>query len=138
MAGQCPDLANRCEAAVEPIGDRSPGTGPGPVLRPYMLVRGRTRPTGEWLDVISMVCSQRVPAVEPADLEPEHLEVIRRCRGAMSVADLASALGLPLAVVRILVADLRDRGLVKIRRPRSEGLADIRLLREVADGLRRL
>ncbi len=103
-----------------------------------MLVRGRTRPTGEWLDVISMVCSQRVPAVEPADLEPEHLEVIRRCRGAMSVADLASALGLPLAVVRILVADLRDRGLVKIRRPRSEGLADIRLLREVADGLRRL
>jgi DNA-binding transcriptional ArsR family regulator len=103
-----------------------------------MLVRGRTRPTGDWLDVISMVCTQRVPATEPIDLEPEHLEVIGHCRGAMSVADLASALELPLAVVRILVADLRDRGLVKIRRPRTEGLADIRLLREVADGLRRL
>ena len=117
---------------------RPPGGVPGPVLRPYMLVRGRTRPTGEWLDVISMVCAQRSPAAEPVDLEPEHLEVIRRCRGPMSVADLASALDLPLAVIRILVADLRDRGLVRIRRPRPDGLADVRLLRAVADGLRRL
>jgi DNA-binding transcriptional ArsR family regulator len=123
---------------VEPRRDRSRNKAFGPVLRPYMLVRGRTRPTGEWLDVIAMVCAQRVPAVEPADLEPEHLEVVRQCRGATSVADLASSLELPLAVVRILVADLRDRGLVKIRRPRAAGIADVRLLREVADGLRRL
>jgi len=124
--------------AAERAEYRPPSKGPGPVLRPYMLVRGRTRPTGEWLDVISMVCAQRVPTAEPEDLEPEHLAVIRHCRGAKSVADLASALDLPLAVIRILVADLRERGLVRVRRPRSEGVADIRLLREVADGLRRL
>jgi Protein of unknown function (DUF742) len=123
---------------VQPNGNLQPSRHPGRVLRPYMLVRGRTRPTGEWLDVIAMVRAPRAPVVEPADLEPEHLELIRRCHGAMSVADLASALDLPVAVVRILVADLRDRGLLRIERPRSEGLADIRLLREVADGLRRL
>jgi uncharacterized protein DUF742 len=133
-----PETARPREDAVQPISDLPPGRHPGPVLRPYMLVRGRTRPTGEWLDVIAMVRAPRVAIVEPADLEPEHLELIRRCRGAMSVADLASALDLPVAVVRILVADLRDRGLLRIQRPRSEGLADIRLLREVADGLRRL
>ncbi|HEX6931705.1 MAG TPA: DUF742 domain-containing protein [Streptosporangiaceae bacterium] len=131
-------MASQREAAVQPIGDLPPGRTPGSVLRPYMLVRGRTRPTGDWLDVIAMVRAPRMPHVEPADLEPEHLEIIRRCRGGMSVADLASALDLPVAVVRILVADLRDRGLLRIQRPRSEGLADIGLLREVADGLRRL
>ncbi len=123
---------------MQPIGNLPHSSHPGPVLRPYMLVRGRTRPTGEWLDVIAMVRAPRAQVVEPAGLEPEHLELIRRCRGAMSVADLASALDLPVAVVRILVADLRDCGLLRIQRPRSEGLADIKLLREVADGLRRL
>jgi DNA-binding transcriptional ArsR family regulator len=112
--------------------------GPGPVVRPYALVRGRTRPTGDALDVISMVCSVPVSALDPAGLEPEHLDVLRRCGLPMSVADLASALDLPLGVIRILLADLRDRGLITIRSPRAEGLADIRLLREVADGLRRL
>jgi DNA-binding transcriptional ArsR family regulator len=123
---------------VQPIGDPTRNRHPGPVLRPYMLVRGRTRPTGEWLDVIAMVRAPRVRTIDPTDLEPEHLEVMRRCRGPMSVADIASALDLPVAVVRILVADLRDRGMLRIQRARPEGIADIRLLREVADGLRRL
>jgi hypothetical protein len=56
----------------------------------------------------------------------------------MSVADLAATLDLPLGVIRILLADLRDAQLVRINRPRPERLTDIRLLREVADGLRRL
>ena len=123
---------------MQSIGSLPPSRHPGPVLRPYMLVRGRTRPTGEWLDVIAMVRAPRTPVAEPTDLEPEHLEVVRRCRGAISVAELATALDLPVAVVRILVSDLRDRGLLRVQRPRSEAPADIRLLRQVADGLRRL
>jgi len=90
------------------------------------------------LDVISMAYSPGLPGPDPADLEPEHLAVLRLCRLPSSVADLASALDLPLGVIRILLADLRDRGLVRIHRPRPERLTDIRLLREVADGLRRL
>ncbi len=108
------------------------------MVRPYALVRGRTKPAGEMLDVISMVYSLPRSVPDPADLEPEHLAVIRLCRNPASMADLASALDLPLGVIRILLADLRDRGLVGIRRPRPERLTDIRLLRQVADGLRRL
>lgn len=108
------------------------------MVRPYALVRGRTKPAGEMLDVISMVYSLRRSVPDPAGPEPEHLAVIRLCRNPASVADLASALDLPLGVIRILLADLRDRGLVGIRRPRPERLTDIRLLRQVADGLRRL
>jgi DNA-binding transcriptional ArsR family regulator len=118
--------------------DRWPGQGTSPVVRPYALVRGRTKPTGEVLDVISMVCSVRTSVPDSADLEPEHLAVLRHCADPMSVADLASALDLPLGVIRILLGDLRDAELVRINRPRPERLTDIRLLREVADGLRRL
>ena len=108
------------------------------MVRPYALVRGRTRAGGEVLDVISMVYSLRTSVSDPAELEPEHLAVLRLCRSAMSVADLASTLDLPLGVIRILLADLRDRGLLRIYLPRPERLTDVRLLREVADGLRRL
>ena len=111
----------------------------GPVVRPYAVIRGRTRPTGENLDLIAMVTSTRQPPPDPWVLDPEHFSLLRLCRVPMSVADLASDLNLPLGVVRILLADLRDRGLITIRRPVSPArLHDPRILREVADGLRRL
>ena len=108
------------------------------MVRPYALVRGRTKPTGESLDVISMAYALRMSVPDPADLEPEHVALLRRCAVPMSVADLASALDLPLGVIRVLLADLRDRRLIRIHRPRPEHVTDIGLLRKVADGLRRL
>jgi DNA-binding transcriptional ArsR family regulator len=112
--------------------------GPGPVVRPYALVRGRTRPSGDALDVIAMVHARCVGQPDPADLEPEHLVLLARCRQPMSAADLSAALDLPLGVIRILLGDLRDRGLVAIDQPSPERVRNVRLLREVADGLRRL
>jgi len=109
-----------------------------PVVRPYALVRGRTKPAGDRLDVISMAYSLRVSVPDPTELEPEHLALLQRCAVPMSVAELASGLELPLGVVRVLLADLRERELVRIDRPAQERVTDIRLLREVADGLRRL
>ena len=109
-----------------------------PVVRPYALVRGRTKPAGDRLDVISMAYSLRVSVPDPTELEPEHLALLQRCAVPMSVAELASGLDLPLGVVRVLLADLRERELVRIDRPAEERVTDIRLLREVADGLRRL
>ena len=123
---------------VAPNDDWRPRRGPSPVVRPYALVRGRTKPTGETLDVISMAYSLRMSVPDPADLEPEHLALLQRCAVPMSVAELASGLDLPLGVVRVLLADLRERELVRIDRPAQERVTDIRLLREVADGLRRL
>jgi len=45
---------------------------------------------------------------------------------------------LPLGVVRILIADLREHGLVNVRQPAPSGLSDIGILKEVANALRRL
>src|SRR5216683_3405661 len=110
----------------------------GPVVRPYALTRGRTRPTGETIDLIALVTAVRGVEVDPVGLDPEHLTLLRMCRLPTSVADLAADLDLPLGVVRILLSDVRQRGLIAVHHPVATRLADPQLLREVADGLRRL
>jgi hypothetical protein len=64
--------------------------------------------------------------------------VLKRCQVPTPAADLASDLDLPLGVIRILVSDLRERGLVTIHQPAPVGLNDAKLLQDVADGLRRI
>ena len=110
----------------------------GPVIRPYALVGGRTKPAGEFFDLIAMVTARRIPA-HPADLEPGHQHVLAMCDIPRSVADLAADLRLPLGVVRVILADLREYGLINIRPPASPtGLLDANALRRIEDGLRRL
>jgi len=111
----------------------------GPVVRPYALTRGRTRPSGETLDLIAIITAVRGVQVDAASLDPEHLAVLRLCRLPASVADLAADLDLPLGVVRILLGDLQERSLVAIHHPIPPArLPDVQILKEVVDGLRRL
>lgn len=110
----------------------------GPVVRPYALTGGRTRPTGESFDLLAMVSPTNVSRDDDWLLEPEYLEVLRQCRQPKSVADLASDLDLPLGVVRILLADMRQNGLIIIRPPARARLTDPQVLKDVADALRRL
>ena len=124
---------------MTPFEDRWLDEEAGPVVRPYALTRGRTRPSGENLDVIAMVIAVRGAWPDPAELEPEHFALLRLCAVPASVADLAADLDLPLGVVQILLADLRERSLITVHHPvPPAGLTDPRILREVADGLRRL
>jgi hypothetical protein len=111
----------------------------GPVVRPYALTGGRTRPRGETFDLLAVVASAvDGRSLERMLLEPEHVQVLRLCRRPMPVADLASDLDLPLGVVRILLSDMRERGLITIGKPARTGLTDPRVLKDVADALRRL
>ena len=111
----------------------------GPVVRPYALIRGRTRPSGEKVDLIAAVTATGREPAEPWALDPEQLTILQLSRFPISLADLASELDLPVGVVRILLADLRDFGLVAIHPPVPPGRRhDPEVLREVADGLRRL
>jgi hypothetical protein len=69
-------------------------------------------------------------------LEPEHLRLLGRCRQPITVADLASDMDLPLGVVRVLLGDLRDRGLARVSSPApSEYARDEAVLRKVLDEL---
>ena len=110
----------------------------GPVVRPYALTGGRTRPVGERFDLLALVCAVRGVARDSLELEPEQLVLLRRCQVPTPAADLAADLDLPLGVVRILVSDLRERGLVTIHQPTRSRLTDTQILKDVADGLRRI
>jgi hypothetical protein len=110
----------------------------GPVVRPYALTGGRTRPAGERFDLLALVCAVRGVLRDPLQLGPEQLFLLQRCQVPTPAADLASDLDLPLGVVRILVSDLRERGLVTIHQPNSARLTDTKLLKDVVDGLRRI
>ena len=111
----------------------------GPVVRPYALIGGRTRPTGDALDVIAMIIAVRGASFDPADLEPEHLSALRLSSLPISVADLAADLDLPLGVIQILLSDLRERSLISVRHPSPPArLPDPQILKEVVEGLRRL
>ena len=111
----------------------------GAVVRPYALTRGRTRPTGGKLDLIALITAVRGVHVSEFGLGPEHRALLRICRRPTSVADLAADLDLPVGVIRILLGDLRERGLVSVHNPiPAARLPDRRILQEVVDGLRRL
>jgi DNA-binding transcriptional ArsR family regulator len=110
----------------------------GPVVRPYALIAGRTRPSGAELGLIDVVTAVSEPRADARELEPEHRRLIELCRAPAAVADLASQIDLPLGVVRILLSDLREKELVRVVRAPGRGTAQESVLRSLLEGLRAL
>ncbi|KUJ58663.1 hypothetical protein ADL25_00075 [Streptomyces sp. NRRL F-5122] len=115
----------------------------GPVVRPYAMTRGRTSHAAQHrLDLIAVVVTEpHVDDPEPdPSLSPEHVDIVELCRDApQSVAEIAAELDLPVGVVRVLVGDLADEGLVHVTRPVPPAeLVDESILRDVISGLRAL
>ncbi|MFE7977015.1 DUF742 domain-containing protein [Streptomyces shenzhenensis] len=115
----------------------------GPLVRPYAMTGGRTRPgpTGVRFDLIALVTLD--PGASGTDddtLGPEHRALIDLCRAeTQSVAELAAGTDLPVGVVRVLLGDLLELGRVSVSRPVPPAqLPDERILREVIAGLRAL
>ena len=113
-------------------------------VRPYTITHGRTASAhGEDLTLITIIVAL-APAEErfgARGLEPEHRFILDQCRRPAAVAEIAARLGLPVAVTKILIGDLIALGTVAARPPAALGEGrgpDIRLLRAVRDGLRRL
>ena len=114
----------------------------GPVVRPYALTGGRTEPAGGGvLDLIAVVVAARRAdgADDPIDLSPEHRRILSLCRRQITVADVASDTGLPVGVVRVLLADLIQQGRLSVRPQQPAGdQPSTDLLQEVLHGLRAL
>jgi hypothetical protein len=124
--------------AVQPFDSEWLDQDAGPVVRPYALTGGLTRPSGQRFDLLDMVGVVRRIGQDMPQLPPEQAEVVQRCQIPAPLVDLAADLDLPVGVIRILVSDLRERGLVTIHRAEPAGVGDLKILQEVVDGLRRL
>jgi hypothetical protein len=123
--------------AVQSFDSELPDLQWGPVVRPYALTVGLTRPSGR-LDVLDMVRAVRRAVRDLPQLSPEQAELLQRCQMPTPLADIAADLDLPLGVIRILVADLHEREYITIHRSQPAGLSDLKILQEVVDGLRRI
>jgi hypothetical protein len=116
----------------------------GPIVRPYAMTGGRTRPgpTGVRFDLIALITlDPGAPGIEDdIALGPEHRTLVDLCRTeTQSVAELAAGADLPVGVVRVLLGDLLELGCVNVTRPVPPAqLPDERILREVIQGLRAL
>lgn len=112
----------------------------GRLVRPYAVTRGRTRSASPGLNMITLVVSVRT-AAEVRILEQEYLDILDACRYPLSIAEVSAKLHLPLAVTKILIADLIERGDLRFQSPSPSyrnNRPDFPLLQKVLDGIRRL
>jgi hypothetical protein len=110
----------------------------GPLVRPYAVTRGRTRSARTDLNMITLVVAN---GHENASMEPEYMDIMGICEHPQSIAEISAKLGLPLAVIKILIADLIEGGFLIFRSPPStinSEPPDMYILQAVLDGIRRL
>jgi hypothetical protein len=111
----------------------------GPIVRPYAMTRGRTKPQGEHLDLVTLLVATGRTRPEYVRFSPEQVRLLELCQRPNTVADLASELDLALGVVRVLLGDLHSQGLIEVRRLAAPAeQPDQLLLRKVLHDLRAL
>ncbi|MGY0018915.1 DUF742 domain-containing protein [Streptomyces sp. cg35] len=124
----------------QPRPDAKPAAANNPLVRPYAMTGGRTRPRYQ-LAIEALVHTTAQPHQLQGQL-PEHQRICNLCREIKSVAEISALLTIPLGVARILVADLAEAGLVAIHQPGGDenagGQPDVTLLERVLSGLRKL
>ncbi len=120
--------------------DSEPSRRASPVVRPYAMTKGLSvRSLGESASfgLIDVVVALDHEAPDGFRLSPEQRAILAMSSQPVTVADIASGLELPVGVVRMLLSDLREHGLVTVR-PARAPVSDPRLLRDIRDGLRGL
>lgn len=122
--------------------ERWVGREAGPIVRPYAMTRGRTRPRDVVVDLVTIVVATGRTPGDRVWLSREQRRLLELCRRPSTPADLASETDLPFRVVQILLEDLHQYGLVEVV-PQTDpdeqtDRPDPRILMRVLDELRRL
>lgn len=119
----------------------APGRDPRwQLIRPYTLTRGRTQPTREIAIEAILVTTPR-GCQEAAFAGRDKQMIATLCdRRALSLAEIASYMRVPLGVARVLVADMVTEGMLTLHKTTvNDGYEDrTELLKRVLSGLRKL
>ena len=118
------DLADAADAAI---------------VRPYAWTRGRTKSTMD-LRIEALVTTSELGEDIEALTQTEHRSVAELCTEPRSVAEVATLLGVPLGVAKVLLGDMANMGLVIVHKTATGGAnkAHLMLMERVLSGLRRL
>lgn len=109
------------------------------IVRAYAWTGGRTRSNIN-LEIETLVSANDQSRQSAGILQAEHQHVVELCRSPRSVAEVAALMRLPLGVVKVLLGDMAERGLVDVHQTASAGgvTPDLGLMERVLSGLRRL
>jgi hypothetical protein len=132
-----PDYAEGRLAAEHGVPDHVPTQRT--LVRPYVLTRGRTQ-SRRHLAIEALVSTRAGAHWNGARLTGEFRSVRSLCHQPRSVAEVAATLSVPLGVVRVLLDDMAEQGLVTIHDSRggADGRPAMALMERVLHGLRRL
>jgi Protein of unknown function (DUF742) len=110
----------------------------GRVVPAYALTRGRTQSVGGDLPLETLVTATAFGRQWVGSLQVERREIVERSTRAISVAELAAYLHVPLGTARVLVGDLASSGHLTIHRPQRtvDSRPDRVILERLLDGLR--
>jgi hypothetical protein len=103
------------------------------VVRPFIVTSGRTRPLRDDLRIETLVQAQ--PAALSAPLRFEERAIVRLCQQPLSIAEIASALGVPIGVARVVIGDLATARHVSIAESGELSLATIERMRDLVRAL---
>jgi hypothetical protein len=109
------------------------------MIRPYTWTRGRTRSSVD-MRIEAMVSTSELGEDIEAMRQVEHRSVAELCAEPRSVAEVATTLGVPLGVAKVLLGDMAGLGLVIVHKTATGGAnkAHLVLMERVLSGLRRL
>lgn len=98
----------------------------------YVLVNGRTSPRVGNLDLATQVFA--LP-LDTRRLEPEYAEIVERCAGWLSIAEIGAYLNLPLTITKVMVDVLIEQGHLGIGSPAQQEIVDLQLMEAILAGL---
>ena len=104
-------------------------------VRPYTLTGGRTRSTTTHLPVEALV--QGLVAADSVSTTPERRRILELTSTQyLSVAELSAHIKVPVGVIRVLVGDLSDEGLIRVHGLTSTAhVANLTVLEMVLNGI---
>lgn len=125
--------------AATPARESKKATASRSRFRPYARTRGRTRPDND-LALEALVSTSELGRRHAGVASVQQRSICDACVDPRSVAEVAALLRLPLGVVKVMVGDMADAGLVLIHQP---GLvfgdrSSREFMERVLDGLRAL
>lgn len=106
-------------------------------IRLYTLTGGRTKPR-RLLLVETLISAAHHDTKLQETLMPESKALYELARKTMSIAELAAHLTIPLGVIRVLISDLANQGMVMVHPTGFTYQYDRVILERILDGLKRV
>jgi hypothetical protein len=113
---------------VEFVNDRAE-----PFVRPFVVTAGRTTPLMDGLRIETLVHAR--PAALSAPLQFEQRTIVQLCQRPHSIAEIGTALHVPIGTAKVIVGDLVAAGYVTVRDAPELSTAAIERIRDLVRAL---